>query len=187
MSVLVIYKTKGREMPYTRKKRETFTGIQHWYLGSCSLLLWEQGEKVDLSCGCSKASVPRDVVWHQRGWLLPRCLSPPFMMGSILASFLPLVVVFSLKRGQDFSETCSTQHKGNLALVLTNSWEEIYSFRAGSPSLWQAESSLGTAQLRASLPAKQRAEENPLKNTGILTGCESLFHHLPCFPSLYIK
>lgn len=127
MSVLVIYKMKGREMPYTRKKRETFTGIQRWSLGSCSLLLWEQGEKVDLSCGCRKALVPRDVVWHWRGWLLPRCLFPPFIMGNIFAAFLPLVVVFSLKRGQDFSETCSTQQKGNLALVLTNSWEETYS------------------------------------------------------------
>lgn len=72
------------------------------------MLLWEEGEKVDLSLGCSKALVPGGVVWHWRGRLLPRCLFIPFMMGNILASFLPLLVVFGLRRGRDFSEMWDT-------------------------------------------------------------------------------
>lgn len=71
------------------------------------MLLWEDGEKVDLSRGCSKALVPGDVVWHRRGQLLPHCLFLPFMMGNILASFMPLLV-FGLRRGQDFSEMGDT-------------------------------------------------------------------------------
>lgn len=82
---------------------------QHLVLvaGECSVLLWEAGEKVGLSCGCSKALVPGDVVWHQ-SQRLPQCLLPSFMMGNIPASFLLLLVAFSLRRGWDFSETCST-------------------------------------------------------------------------------
>lgn len=67
MSVLIIYKIKGWEMPYTRKKK----GDLYWHAalvtGELFLLLWEEEQKVDLSCGCSKDSVPGDVVWHQRG------------------------------------------------------------------------------------------------------------------------
>lgn len=54
-------------MPYTRKKK----GDLYWHAalvtGELFLLLWEEEQKVDLSCGCSKDSVPGDVVWHQRG------------------------------------------------------------------------------------------------------------------------
>lgn len=95
---------------------------QHLVLvtGECSVLLWEEGEKVGLSCGCSKALVPGDVVWHRRVQLLPQCCLPSFTMGNILASFLPLLAMFGLRRGWDFSGTCSTWRKGNLALLLMN-------------------------------------------------------------------
>lgn len=43
MSVLVIYKVKGREIPHARKERETFTGVPStpcWEYRSWPVLLW---------------------------------------------------------------------------------------------------------------------------------------------------
>lgn len=45
MSVLVIYKVKGREIPHARKERETFTGMPSTHAGSTGAALCCCGER----------------------------------------------------------------------------------------------------------------------------------------------